>query len=227
MILTLDQAKEAYNGLKIGYKAVESRMQFGKPQSKVLGDDICQHLIGYKLPSEIQEGVTMYSDVDRATRAMIDPYINRVVDIINEKTESVEQIFLIMSTNWCGASRHVKHIHTLVQKDPQRCITLSFPIPLYIDPGDSTHHKFYWYYKSELYPKITYTSHLRMEKINCEYSSVDIPKTNLMSLLFDSARSPHWIDNTNHMYLWVVCDAVTYRDSVLQSGLKLDLHGDI
>lgn len=225
MLLTLEQARQVYDGLKIGYRSVESRMQFGRPQTTQLDKDICQHLVGYKLQPSAENVISMYRDVNIETRQIIDPHINRVVDIINNTTESVEQIFLIMSTNWCGSSRHVKHIHTLLQKDPQRCITLSFPIPLYINPDEPAYHKFYWHYQDELFPKITYTSHVRMEKINVEYSSVDIPKENLMSLKFDSARSPHWIDNTGHLYLWVVCDAVTYADSILQPGLKLDLHG--
>jgi hypothetical protein len=229
MTLTKEEALKVFNGLSHGYREVASRMQFARENKKVLDDEnVCTHVLGYRLPDSIKSTVHMYDEtVDSQIKQLLDPYINRCIDIINEITESVDQIFLIMSTNWSGKERHFKHIHTLLQNDPQRCITLSFPIPLFIDENSETYHKFYWYYQPNLFPKITYTSQNRMERLKVEYTSVDIPKKSISSLLFDSSRMPHYIDNTDHLYLWLVCDAVKMKDAITHSGLKLDLHGEI
>lgn len=229
MKLNKKQAQLVYDGLKHGYREVASRMQFARENKRVLNDDeVCTHVLGYKVPDDIKSTILMYDEtVNQEVKNLINPHLQKCMDIINNMTESVGQIFLIMSTNWCGKKRHFKHIHTLLQNDPQRCITLSLPIPLFVDENDSTYHKFNWYYQPNLFPKITYTSQNRMEKINVEYTSVDIPKNSLSSLLFDSSRMPHYIDNTNHLYLWVVCDAVVIKEKISHTGLKLDLHGEI
>lgn len=228
MTLSLEQAKAVYEGLKIGYRPVESRMQFGKKKSTPIDDtDICQHLLGYDIPENEQEYLEMYSSVDKDVRLILDPYLDKVMCIVNSKVKSVQKTFLIMSSNWCGKKRQFKHIHTLLQNDPQRCITMSFPIPLYIDKTADEYHKFYWSYRETLFPKITYTSHNRMENISVEYTSIDVPKNNLLSITFDSARSPHWIDNTSHLYLWFVCDAVVFKNEEDYSSLKLNLYNNV
>lgn len=225
-MLNLEQAKLVYDGLKIGYRRVESRMQYNRNRKYTFNEnDICMHLIGYDLPSEIQKGVPMYeTSVNDQIKKIIDPYIKKCISIIESQTKKVDQLFLIMSTNWCGKSRHVKHLHTLLQRNPDRCITLSLPIPLYIDENSSDYHKFFWNYRDNLYPKITYTSQERMEKIDVEYSSFDIPKTQQCSLLFDSSRTLHYINNTNHLYLWLVCDAVYFDDRDIVNGCEIKIH---
>lgn len=225
-MLSYDDARKVYEGLSIGYRRVESRMQYNRNRSyKFDESDISMHLIGYDLPSEIQTGVPMYfSEVDNNARNIVDPYINNVLNIIRQQTEKVDQIFLIMSTSWCGKSRHVKHLHTLLQRNPDRCITLSFPVPLYIDKDSDEYHQFFWHYNNSLYPKITYTSQDRMEKINVEYTSYTIPKRYQCSLLFDSARTIHYINNTPHLYLWVVCDAVYLKDRNMVNGCEIKIH---
>ena len=228
MTLTLDQAKTVFKGLQAGYKPVESRLQLGK-NTALEDPEVIQHLLGYKVPNEYKSGkLPLFDDIDLKTKEIIAPYINKALGIIEQNTKSVDYIFLILSTDWCGKKRHVKHIHTLLQDNPQRNITFSVPIPLYIDNEHPVYHKFYWNYRETLYPKITYTSHDRMEKINVEYSSIDIPKLSYSSLLFDSSRSIHYIDNTPHMYLWVVCDAVELLDNTkLVNGIHIKTHGDI
>lgn len=228
MTLTLEQAKIVFEGLHDGYKPVESRLQLGK-NTALEDPNVIQHLLGYRVPEEYKNGkLPLFDDVNNETKDIIAPYISKALEIIEQNTKSLDYIFLILSTDWCGPARHVKHIHTLLQDNPQRNITFSVPIPLYIDTNDPVYHKFYWNYRETLYPKITYTSHERMEKVKVEYSSIDIPKFSYSSLLFDSSRSIHYIDNTPHMYLWVVCDAVELLDDTkLVNGVHIKTHGDI
>lgn len=224
MSLNYEQARFVYDRLKVGYKGVESRMQFNRGRSdKIEDEDVIQHVLAFSLPEEISDGVVKYTDLDPAVRDILDPYITNVLKIVNSKAKSVVQIFTIMTTLWCGKSKHFKHIHPLIQKD--RCITWSFPIPLYIDPN-SPKSRFYWTSQSDLFPKITYTSQRRMEKINAEYNAIEIPTDKQMSLLFDAARVPHWIDNTGHLYLWMVFEGVEMRDGhVPVTDMTLDMHG--
>jgi hypothetical protein len=225
-MLTLEQAKLVYDALSIGYKPVESRMQFKhQKDNNINHDEITQHVIGYKLPKEYQDNVVMFDSVGKIVSELLKPYIYRAIEIINKETTSANQIFLIMSTNWCGKPRHFKHIHTLIQDNPQRCITLSVPIPLYIDETDKGYHHFHWHYQPMLYPKITYTSAERMEKINREYISMQVPKNSTSSILFDSSRTIHYIDNSSHLYLWVVADGVELLNNQTEvNGLQIKLH---
>jgi len=225
-MLSINDAKKVYEGLSIGYRKVESRMQYNRNRNHRFNDtDVAMHLIGYNLPENIQQGVIMYSnDISDEVKKLIDPYIDKSLTLLKQETERVDQIFLIMSTNWCGKSRHVKHLHTLLQRNPDRCLTMSFPIPLYIDESCSNNHNFFWNYRNELYPKITYTSQDRMEKLNVEYSSFSIPKTQQCSILFDSSRTVHYIDNTPHLYLWLVADAVYIKNKDMINGCEIKIH---
>jgi hypothetical protein len=212
-MLTKEQAQTVYDGLSIGYKRVESRMQFSRERSDSIDDsDVCQHVIGLDLPKEYQGIIPSYTNVSAETRALVDPFLDKARQIIDAKVSSAQQKFLIMSSNWCGKSRHFKHIHTLIQNNPQRCITLSLTLPLYVDEDENTPHTFSWYSQSELFPKITYTSQRRMEKLQVPYEHVSISTSKIMSLVFDSSRSPHWINNTGHLILWIVCDGVVLKD---------------
>lgn len=221
-MLDLEQAKLVYSGLSVGYKQVESRMQFGNTRSNIDDAEICQHVIGYDLPLEHQSKVVMYRDIDSQTQTLLQPYLASVDKIIRDNTASVGQKFIIMSTDWCGKNRHFKHLHTLLQGD--RCNTFSVVIPLYIDESSETAHNFHWHYQPELYPRITYTSGDRMEKVNREYSRTELPKNSISSLKFDSSRTIHYIDNTPHLYIWVVCDAVEFESTDLITGLNIKKH---
>jgi hypothetical protein len=225
-MLTKLQAQTVYDGLSIGYKNVESRMQFNRDRNDSIDDlDVCQHVLGLNLSSEYQGTVPDYKNVRKDVQALVDPFIEKAEMIINEKTVSVQQKFLIMSSNWCGKSRHFKHIHTLLQNNPQRCITLSITLPLYVDPQEQSFHTFNWYTQPNLFPRITYTSQKRMERLQVPYTPVAISTTKAMSLVFDSSRSPHWINNTGHLVLWVVCDGVVLKNRVdPQTELLLGLH---
>ncbi len=223
-MLSLELSRQVYDDLSIGYKKVESRMQFGNAgASKIDDSDICQHVIGYDLPEEHQSKVVMYNEVEQRTKDILGPFLNKIDDIINSETKSVGQKFIIMSTNWCGKSRHFKHLHTLLQGD--KCNTFSVVLPIYIDPNQlHESHGFYWHHQSELYPRITYTSGDRMEKVDREYVKSAIPKESITSLSFDSSRTIHYIDNTPHLYLWVVCDAVEFMTDRPINGVHFRRH---
>lgn len=221
MSLDKKTALKIYEGLKYAYRPVESRMEVGKNNLKEFDTtDIVQHVLTYDVPFEWENKVTSWSNVEEEIKIILDPFISKALSIIKEKTKSYQYIFFILSTNLCGKKRHVKHLHTILQKDPPRNITFSIPIPLYIDDEYKDSHKFYWHYTKNLYPKITYTSHVRMENLNVTYNYIDIPKK-ISSLLFDSTRTIHYIDNTPHMYLWVVCDGVELHDRNCVEGVEL------
>jgi hypothetical protein len=229
-MLTLEQAKKVYDGLSIGYrKEVASRLQFNRKNARTLkNDDVSTHVFGYKVGDNNEIPVLPYSEVNQETQDLVQPYLSHAEKIMNEIVKDSQYIFLIMSTNWCGAGRHFKHVHTLIQKDPPRCNTLSITIPLYIDPEHSVYHKFRWHYQPELYSAIVYADHTRMEKIERDYTSLEISKTEFSSILFDSSRCIHYIDNTPHLYLWFVCDGVTTHDnSKMLNGIQVELHGNI
>lgn len=218
-MLDFDRARKLFNGLSVGYKKVESRMQFGTKRGNIGNTDICQHVIGYDLPLEYQDKVVMYDELDEETKTILRPYLDKSDLIIKNNTKSVGQKFIIMSTDWCGKSRHFKHLHTLIQGD--RCNTFSVAIPLYIDESVNSSHCFYWHYQPQLYPKITYTSGDRMEKVDREYTKSELSKDSITSLVFDSSRTIHYIDNTPHLYLWIVCDAVEFESTELLTSLKI------
>lgn len=223
-MIGFEEAKIVYDGLKHGYREVASRMQFNRPNKRVSKNkDVCMHLIGHTIPIEYQVGVPMYKNINTQTKNILDKYIDKALNILNEKTKSANQIFLIMSTNWCGQARHTKHLHTILQKDPERCITMSIVIPLYIDPSEVEKHKFYWYYNNDLYPRITYTSQERVERLDINYQELVIDQSHYNCLLFDSARTPHYINNTKNLYLWIVADAVITKDDSIPSSLQVEL----
>jgi hypothetical protein len=148
--------------------------------------------------------------------------LNRAEEIIQSQSKSVGQKLIVMSTDWCGLSRHVKHLHTLQQGD--KCNTLSITIPLYIDKNSTVTQGFHWHYQPELYPKITYTSSERMERLDRKYTKADIPRDDIGSVKFDGSRTIHYIDNTPHLYLWVVCDAVEFLSDEPVVGLTVKSH---
>lgn len=225
-MLSHDDAKIVYDGLSLGYKPVESRLEVGKNNSAEF-EDVLQHIILYKAPSEWNESILNYDNVNNITKSILNPYLDKINNILENHIISYKYGFLIMSTDWCGKKRHIKHLHTLIQDNPQRCITMSFPIPLWIDTNSDKFHNFYWYYQDQLYPKITYTSSARMEKISRSYSAINIPKYNISSLLFDSSRTIHYIDNSPHLYLWVVCDGVELMSRNMINGVEIRVHGDV
>jgi hypothetical protein len=230
-MLTLDDAKKVYRGLYSGYrKEVASRLQFNKKNPKLLENaDVITHVYGYKVENNTEIPLLHYSTVDSQTQFLLSPYLNYAESVMSSLIENTQYIFLIMSTNWCGVSRHFKHVHTLLQSDPPRCHTLSITIPLYIEKECSDYHKFRWHYQPNLYPSIVYADHTRMEKIERDYTAIEISKTQFSSLLFDSSRCIHYIDNTPHLYLWFVCDGVILKGDRQSNinGVQVGLHGSI
>lgn len=222
--LNIDEAKVVFEGLSIGFKEVESRMQMKRKHDKIIKDpDIEQHVIAYKIPEEYKvDSVKLYTDVNEETQQILQPYLEKAFELIKENTVSHKQMVLIMSSNWNGSKRHFKHLHTLLQGD--RCNTFSLVFPLYIDENSDENHGFYWHYQKELYPKITYTSGERMEKVQREYRKTELAKSSITSLKFDSSRSIHYIDTTPHLYLWVVCDAVDFGETDIIEGLHAKIH---
>lgn len=222
-MLTLDQAHEVYRGLSLGYMPVKSRLELTREVSGLQDENVAQHLLGYRVPEGYSQGrIPLYCQVDNTVQDLLSPYLARSQEIIDKYTESYQYSFLILSTAWCGKPRHVKHLHTILQDNPQRTLTFSVAMPLYLVEDAEEHHKFYWNYRDELYPKITYTSHQRTEKFKVNYTSIDMSKSSVSSMAFDSARCLHFIDNTPHMYLWVVCDAVVLVDgSKMLNGVRL------
>jgi hypothetical protein len=229
-MLELDAAQKVFRDLSIGYRAeVASRLQFTAQRQKKLTDtDVMTHVLGYDVGDNSEIPCVLYTDVASETRLILEPYLNHANKIIDELITDSQYKFLIMSTDWCGASRHFRHVHTLIQKEPLRCETLSITIPLYLDPNYTDHHKFRWHYQPMLYPKIVYADHTRMEKIQREYTAIEISKTEFSSLKFDSSRCIHYIDNTPDLYLWFVCDGVTWKNSTnIIKGVHVELHGNI
>lgn len=221
MFLTKEQSLQIYEELKYAYRPIVSRFEVGKKSNKEKElSNVCQHVLLYDVPADWNDKVANYKDVSENVKNLLGPFINKALSIVKENTKSYKYIFFILSTNLCGKDRHVKHLHTIIQNDPQRNITFSVPIPLYIDETNIEHHKFYFSYDKQLFPKITYTSHIRMENLNVHYDCINVPKK-LSSLLFDSARTVHYIDNTSHMYLWLVCDGVELYDKNMVEGVKL------
>jgi hypothetical protein len=229
-MLTLEQAKKVYNDLSIGYrKEVASRLQFGNPNHKLIDNkDVKTHVIRLDDGPDQQIPCVLYNEVSIDTRDNLAVYLDHANNIIDEQIISCKYKFLIMSTIWCGASRQGRHVHTLIQQDPPRCETLSVTIPLYLDPEFTDHHKFRWHYQRDIYPRIVYADHTRMDKIQRDYTAIEISKHEFSSLKFDGSRSVHWIDNTPDLYLWVVCDGVTWRHSTdIIKGVHVELHGNI
>lgn len=218
-------SEEVFKGLSVGFKQqVQSRIQVKNNHSRFIDNpDIKQHIIGLKLQEEYHvDSVKMYDEVEYKTREILEPYISRALEIIDNETESTGPILIIMSNNSDGSKRHFKHLHTLLQGD--RCNTLSVVLPLHIDSEEQETHGFWWHYQEDLYPKITYTSAERMEKVQRDYTKTELSRKHISVLKFDSARAIHYINTTANLYLWVVCDAAVFKDGKTKlEGLHVKL----
>lgn len=115
--------------------------------------------------------------------------------------------FITFSTNITGAKIGVKHVHSLLNGDS--CNVYSFAVPLYID-NDCDHNANFWYNSQEnLFPARYYIDYERIKKLNIQYTNIGLPRDGkILSFKFDGARSPHYIDYTNHLYAFLVFDGI-------------------
>ena len=115
--------------------------------------------------------------------------------------------FITFSTNLTGAQIGVKHLHSLLNGD--NCHVWSFCVPLFID-DKSTDTAGFWYNSQEnLFPPRYYVDYKRIKQLDIQYNSFKMPKDGkILSIMFDGARSPHYIDYTDHLYAFLVFDGI-------------------
>lgn len=136
----------------------------------------------------------------------------RVEEYISQYISSAHTTFLTFSTNITGAKLGVKHLHPKMNAD--RCNVWSFGIPLYIDPDCDDSPEFCYTSQEELFPARWYLDYDRIKAKNYHYGSFKVPLDDkIFSIRFDGARSPHYIDYKNHVFVWFVFDGVIYKDT--------------
>ena len=141
-----------------------------------------------------------------------------VYDLIKDKFDWVNEYasqyikgcknsFITFSTNITGAQIGVKHLHSLLNGD--NCHVWSFCVPLFID-DKSTDTAGFWYNSQEnLFPPRYYVDYKRIKQLDIQYNSFKMPKDGkILSIMFDGARSPHYIDYTDHLYAFMVFDGI-------------------
>jgi hypothetical protein len=125
---------------------------------------------------------------------------------VADRTHSVKNSFITFSTNITGAKLGVKHLHSLLNGDS--CPVWSFAVPLYIADVDECAG--FWYNSQDsLFLPRYYVDYSRIKQLDIEYTSIKLPKDGkILSLMFDGARNPHYIDYTRHLYAFMVFDGV-------------------
>ena len=130
-----------------------------------------------------------------------------VNEFVAEHTKGCKNSFITFSTNITGAKIGVKHLHSLLNGDC--CNVYSFAVPLYIDDQSDESAGFWYNSQENLFPPRYYVDYKRVKQLDIEYTSFKLPKDGkILSILFDGARSPHYIDYTNHLYAFLVFDGV-------------------
>ena len=125
---------------------------------------------------------------------------------VAENTISVKNSFITFSTDITGAKIGVKHLHSLLNGDG--CRVWSFAVPLYIADVDECAG--FWYNSQDnLFPPRYYVDYARIKKLDIQFTSIKLPKDGkILSLMFDGARNPHYIDYTQHLYAFMVFDGI-------------------
>lgn len=124
--------------------------------------------------------------------------------------DSAKVTFLTFSTTVTNARIGVKHLHPPMNGD--KCNVLTFGIPLYINPECKERPAFWYTSQSELFPPRYYVDYKRIKNADYDYACFKLPADGkILSLRFDGARSPHYIDYTDHVYVWFVFDGVEFK----------------
>jgi hypothetical protein len=162
------------------------------------------------LSPHLLNGVDSFDDVFKFTEVyhLLKDKFECIQDYVNScGVTKATNTFITFSTNITGASIAIKHLHTLLNGDC--CNVWSFAVPLYIDTLSTDTARFWYNSQSELYPRRYYVDYNRIKKMNINYTNISLPKDgHVLSIMFDGARSPHYIDYTNHLYAFVVFDGI-------------------
>jgi len=135
-----------------------------------------------------------------------------VDNYVKDQIDGVKNSFITFSTNITGAKIGVKHLHSLLNGDC--CHVWSFAVPLYIADSDETAG--FWYNsREELFPPRYYIDYARIKNLDIEYTSFQLPKDGkILSIMFDGARNPHYIDYTSHLYAFIVFDGIEFKEKM-------------
>lgn len=226
VLLNYDQARKVFDSLSIGYRKVENRLSVlghNKEIKDLDNDEIDNHALLEHITEVEIPNVEYFINVDAQTRELLKTYIEPIDQIVKNEATFLHS-FYVMSSSWNNAKRFLKHVHTLIQDNPRRCITWTFPIILYRDPNELRTNKFFYNPRKDLYPKIVYHSYHRMEKQDVEMLESQLSMNTLMSFCFDASRMLHYVNHTNNLVLWKVFDGVQRKTKDPLNELIIDFH---
>lgn len=145
---------------------------------------------------------------------LINEKLQAINNYVSENVLRVKNSFITFSTNITGAKIGVKHLHSLLNGD--HCNVWSFAIPLYIDTNTEDSAGFWYNSQENLFPPRYYLDYERIKKLDIQYNSFKLPKDGkVLSIMFDGSRSPHYIDYTNHLYVFMVFDGVEFSNNLI------------
>lgn len=164
----------------------------------------------FDLATEKPEGIPYFDDVfaDCPNYEILKNKFNVIERYIRSRIKSCKTHFITFSTNVTGAQKGIQHIHPIMNDD--RCNVWSFCVPLYISPN-GPRHQFWYNHQAELFKSRYYLDYRHLKRLNISYGSFSMPiDGKIFSIQFDGARTPHYIDYTEHLYAWFVFDGVEY-----------------
>jgi hypothetical protein len=216
-LLTGDEFQSIVPLLKVAFREFTPRSQFINGDKKLqqhnhqaLDATEQPNILSYptiRSPRPI-ENIASFDDVfvDSSVYDLIKEKFRWIDNYVAENTLSVKNSFITFSTDITGAKIGVKHLHSLLNGDS--CRVWSFAVPLYIADVDECAG--FWYNSQDsLFPPRYYVDYSRIKQLDIQYNSIKLPKDGkIMSLMFDGARNPHYIDYTQHLYAFMVFDGV-------------------
>ncbi len=202
----------------LGYFDVSPRPNAKK--DNLINHEVKPHVLLYnsKCSSlKSHEKIPLFNEIfkDSDCHERFSSIFSQIDDFVSSQVVDVQNCFLIFANNKCGGERGMKHLHPKLQNNG--CLVWSFCIPFYKTKFTRTTHGFFHSDQKNEIKKRMYLDYKYIENFPFNYSKIEVDPSQINSFIFNASHVPHYINYTEDLYVWLVYEAVTFKQSDLNT----------